>query len=50
MQVFAQTGKAPAVQYGIDKANPAAKLPLSAAVSCAKPSNEIKDLDWANTL
>ena len=42
---FAQTGKALLFQYGIDKANPAAKTAIVSSCSgIAKPQTEIKDL------
>ncbi|HHK6066542.1 MULTISPECIES: PilW family protein [Neisseria] len=42
---FAQTGKALLFQYGIDKANPAAKTAIaSSCFGIAKPQTEIKDL------
>lgn len=42
---FAQTGKALLFQYGIDKANPAAKTAIVSNCSgIAKPQTEIKDL------
>ena len=47
---FAQTGKALLFQYGIDKANPAAKTAIVSSCSgIAKPQTEIKDLDAAKT-
>ena len=47
---FAQTGKALLFQYGIDKANPAAKTAIvSSCFGIAKPQTEIKDLDAAKT-
>ena len=47
---FAQTGKALLFQYGIDKANPAAKTAIvSNCFGIAKPQTEIKDLDAAKT-
>ena len=47
---FAQTGKALLFQYGIDKANPAAKTAIVSSCSgIAKPQKEIKDLDAAKT-
>ena len=47
---FAQTGKALLFQYGIDKANPAAKTAIVSSCFCiAKPQTEIKDLDAAKT-
>ena len=47
---FAQTGKALLFQYGIDKANPAAKTAIASSCSgIAKPQTEIKDLDAAKT-
>ena len=48
---FAQTGKALLFQYGIDKANPAAKTAIVSSCSgIAKPQKEIKDLDAAKTV
>ena len=42
---FAQTGKSLLFQYGIDKANPAAKTAIVSSCSgIAKPQTEIKDL------
>ena len=47
---FAQTGKALLFQYGIDKANPAAKTAIvSSCFGIAKPQTEIKDLNAAKT-
>ena len=47
---FTQTGKALLFQYGIDKANPAAKTAIVSSCSgIAKPQTEIKDLNAAKS-